>query len=161
MMAELQDIVAYILREYPHPDELSNARVTKMVYLADWLQAITNGRQMSNINWFFDNFGPFVWDVKEAVEGNPFLFDANDTRNMYGNQKTVFSLKDGNYSPHLAPDEKAVLDRIIEITKGLYWKDFIRLVYSTHPIMSSARYSTLDLVAKAREYKQQKSQEQQ
>ena len=31
----LRDIVAYVCKNYPYKDELSNARVTKMVYLAD------------------------------------------------------------------------------------------------------------------------------
>ncbi len=53
--------------------------------------------------------------------------------------------------PH--KEEKASLDYIIEVTKKLYWGDFIKLVYATHPIASSERYSYLNLIEKADEYK--------
>jgi hypothetical protein len=39
-MAELKDIIAYYCKQYPHKAELSKARLTKMVYLADWKSAI-------------------------------------------------------------------------------------------------------------------------
>jgi len=37
----------------------------------------------------------------------------------------------------------------------LEWQDLLRLVYSTYPILSSERYSELDLVALAKEYEQE------
>jgi len=66
-MAAITDILAYILNRYPHAQEMSNARITKMVYLADWKHAIDSHRQISSINWVFNNYGPFVWDVKNAL----------------------------------------------------------------------------------------------
>ena len=35
-MAKLVDVVGYLCEHYPHKAELSKARLTKMVYLADW-----------------------------------------------------------------------------------------------------------------------------
>ena len=69
-MANLKDIIAYILQNYPSnmKHELLNARVTKMVYLADWRNCVRSKGQVSDIKWYFDNFGPFVWDVKKAAE---------------------------------------------------------------------------------------------
>lgn len=153
-MATIQDVVAYLLEHYPHKSELSNARVTKMVYLADWHQAINYGRQITPIEWYFDNYGPFVWDVKRAAESNPFLFKLEDTHNYFGTPKTVLSLQGGTYSPTLMPAERASLDHVIEATKQLTWDAFIKLVYATHPVASSERYTNLDLVTKARDYRQ-------
>ena len=152
-MASIQDAVAYLLQHYPHRDELSNARVTKMVYLSDWHQAIQHGRQVTPINWYFDNYGPFVWDVKKAVEANPSLFSVEETRNYFGTPKILLSLRQSGYAPQVTPDEQASLDHVIEATKRLSWDAFIKLVYSTHPVASSQRYSQLDLVAKAHQYK--------
>ena len=48
-MATLTDIIYYLISNYPHKDELSNARVTKMVYLADWHAAVKLGHQLTYI----------------------------------------------------------------------------------------------------------------
>lgn len=49
-MANLKDIIAYILQNYPSnkKHELSNARVTKMVYLADWRNCLRSKGQVSD-----------------------------------------------------------------------------------------------------------------
>ncbi|WP_018445489.1 Panacea domain-containing protein [Rhizobium gallicum] len=151
-MAELHDVMAYLIQNYPATHELSNARLTKMVYLADWRQAISQGKQITPIQWYFDNFGPFVRDVETTAAFRDDLFSVDLGSNMYGQPKKSFSLRDPSYRPTLSASEKAALDHIIEVTKRLYWNDFIKLVYSTHPIASSERYSYLDLVKKASEY---------
>lgn len=151
-MAALTDILAYILQEYPYKNELSNARVTKMVYLADWKQALEEKRQISPIKWFFNSYGPFVWDIMETAENNAELFDIDETENLYGERKKLLALRDKIFQPQLTKTEKAAIDHIIEVTKPMNWESFIRLVYSTHPIVSSERYTHLDLVEKAWEY---------
>lgn len=153
-MAQLHDVMAYIIRHYPESmaHELSNARLTKMVYLADWHQALNHGRQITSIHWYFDNFGPFVRDIEMTGAMLDSVFSVDLGSNAYGQPKKTFSLRNKNYEPQLTVNERASLDHIIEVTKRLYWAPFIQLVYSTHPIASSERYTFLDLVAKAREY---------
>lgn len=152
-MATIIDAIAYILKEYPHKSELSNARVTKILYLADWYCAINDSPPVTSINWYFDNHGPFVWDVKNAVEGSN-IARVVPTINQYGSRKNVLELLDKDYNPSITDDEKEALDHIIEVTKGLYWSDFITLVYSTHPVSSSEKYTYLNLPEKAKEYAQ-------
>jgi Protein of unknown function (DUF4065) len=157
-MSKLKDALAYILKNYPSnmADELSNARVTKMLYLADWKQAITKKSQITPINWYFDNYGPFVSDVKNEAEADRDLFEVNNTYNFYGTPKLTLSLKNKNYEfSELTDDEVASLNHVINETKILGWNSFIKLVYSTYPIASSNRYSILNLVEKAKEYSAQ------
>lgn len=158
-MTAIKEALAYILKNYPHNmrHELSNARVTKMLYLADWHQAINHGRQVTNINWFFDNYGPYVNDVKNEAEINPEIFSTVSTNNMYGQPKVMLALKEQTYIPKLEKNEIDSLDHVIQETQKMYWDSFIKLVYSTYPITSSDRYSHLDLISKAAEYKQQKN----
>lgn len=151
-MAQLKEIMAYVLSNYPIKSELSNARVTKIIYLADWHQAINYNRQISPIDWYFDNYGPFVWDVYKEAKRQDNLFCLNDTMNMFGQLKTLLSLKNKNYTSALTKQEKESLDHIINVTRSLNWNGFIKLVYSTYPITSSERYSSLDLLQKAKEY---------
>ena len=154
-MAELRDIMVYLLSRYPSKfsHDLSNARLTKMIYLSDWLNCLSGGLPISKIDWYFDNHGPFVWDVKKTAEKHPEVFELESTNNMFGAKKTVFSLKSGKLEPILTAREKVSIDKVIEITNPLVWSDFISLVYGTHPIATSERYSKLNLIEKAKEYK--------
>lgn len=158
MNAKLQDIIAYLLRNYPQDkkDDFSNARVTKMVYLADWHQAINFNRQITDIDWYFDNYGPFVWDVDETVKAHPKLFKREEPLLVYGPRKIMFKLRDRNYAGGLTREQRQSLDHVIKSTSKMKWDDFITLVYSTHPILTSERYTHLDLVAKAKDYEKSK-----
>jgi len=154
-MASIRDICLYILRNYPHKDELSNARLTKMIYLSDWLNSIKHGKQITDIEWFYDNYGPFVWDVFNEISKNDDLFDIETTYNLYGGEKKLVILKKKEI-PEVDESEIEIIDTVIEKTKSMYWNDFIKLVYSTYPILSSEKYTRLNLVDKAKEYKKQK-----
>lgn len=152
-MAELKDILAYLLVNYPHKSELSNARVTKMIYLADWRHAIEHHRQVSEISWYFDNYGPFVKDVAETVQKYPGLFESFYTTNLYGKIKMVLKIRDEHYQSSTLTDiEKASLDHVIDVVKKLNWNDFIKLVYSTYPIIRSERHSYINLLDMAAKY---------
>ena len=153
-MNKLANIIAYITREYPRKHELSNARLTKMIYLADWLSANKRGCQISDIQWYFDNYGPFVHDVLETVQEHPEMFAIRHTSNVFGGEKTLVELKCSKVNIDLTAEERLILDDVINKTECLYWNDFIKLVYSTYPIISSDRYSFLDLIEKAKEYQE-------
>ncbi len=157
-MAELKDVIAYLIKSYPEQirHELSNARLTKMVYLADWHRALNADKQITNIEWYFDNYGPFVHDIEREAAFRRDIFSINLGSNMLGQPKKSIVLKNTSYEPDISDEEKGSLDHIIEATKKLYWDDFIKLVYATHPIASSERYSFLDLIEKAQEYKKLK-----
>ncbi|WP_180215445.1 Panacea domain-containing protein [Neorhizobium sp. AL 9.2.2] len=146
--------MAYLIKHYPDrmSDELSNARLTKMVYLADWRHVLETGKQITNIDWYFDNYGPYVNDISTTAASNSNIFAVENTLNMYGQNKKKFALRRADYVPPISGSERDALDHIIDVTQKLYWNDFIKLVYSTHPIASSERYSHLNLPEKAREY---------
>jgi hypothetical protein len=120
--------------------------------VSDWHQALNYQRQITDIDWYFDNYGPYVPDVIRKAQEFPNIFSCESTNNMYGKSKTLVRLIDPSYLPQLADSEKESADHIIDITKTLNWNDFIQLIYSTYPITSSTRYSTLNLVDKAAEY---------
>lgn len=150
-MASLHDVIAFLARNYPHKDELSNARVTKMIYLADWRAAIRSGRQITSIEWPFNHYGPFTSEVMETAKSSND-FAVLDTENIYGSPKQIIRLRDAGLDVGLEPQEEEALRHVIETTKDLSWAEFIELVYSTYPVVSQSRYSTLDLVALARQY---------
>lgn len=152
-MNKLKELMVYILKNYPHKDDLSNARLTKLIYLSDWHQCINYKKQISPINWYFDNFGPYVSDVQNIALEDSHLFTIEETYNMFGKLKRVVRLLDVNYEPRLDAQEFESVNHIINNTAKLNWDEFIKLVYSTYPIISSDKYSELNLVKKAAKYR--------
>ncbi|PYD71067.1 Panacea domain-containing protein [Novacetimonas hansenii] len=151
-MAELIDILGYICENYPYKDELSNARLTKMVYLSDWKSAIEQGRQISDIKWIFNHHGPYVDDVYQEAHRS-HLFKIIREVNVYGNEKFVFNLSSTKDWISLTEQDIICINHVIKETKPMLWRDFIHLVYSTYPVVVSDKYSRLNLVELARRYK--------
>lgn len=145
--------MAYICKNYPHEDELSNARVTKMVYLADWRSAIKRRQQITDITWQFNHYGPFVYDIRDVAKEDP-AFEIVPTQNMYGSHKELIKVSSDVEYPSLDDEEIDVLDFVLDQTSKINWADFIKLVYSTYPVIAQERYTKLDLVDLAEEYEE-------
>lgn len=147
-MVRLKYIIRYFAENYPHQDDLSKARITKMVYLADWYNCLKNCRQLTDIEWYFDHYGPYVADVYEEVVKDHRLVVVNGV-NQYGSPKQTIKLRHNHldiiFRNRLAPETIEILDEVIEDTKAFYWSEFIDYVYNTYPIKHSKRYSKLNL----------------
>jgi uncharacterized phage-associated protein len=141
---KLEDIVLYICKKYPIPNELSKARLTKLVYLADWESCVRTGKPLTEIKWFFHNFGPYVDDVVDAAKKSKYISVA-ETENFYGDKKEFISAREGSSLLEIKKEEANILDFVIEETKKMYWNDFIKYVYGTKPISQSTRYTFLNL----------------
>jgi len=153
-MAKLGEVMAYLCARYPYKSELSKARLTKMIYLADWRLALTDKRQITDLKWVFNHYGPYLEDVKNEAQTNQ-RFELKRERNLYGKVKEVVTLTEHPSSFELDDEEKAALNHVIEKTKDLTWGPFIKLVYSTYPIATQPRYAHLDLRALAETYQRQ------
>jgi len=151
-MTNLKDVIGYICANYPHKDELSDARITKMIYLADWKSALDRSTQITAINWKFNHYGPYVDDIKNLTSSDSD-FEVHATSNIFGGYKKLISLRN-NFTPEsLQAEDKALLNHVIETTSSLTWDGFIKLVYSTLPVVVSERGSQLNLVETAQKYK--------
>lgn len=154
MKTVISNIIKYLLKEYPHKAELSASRLTKMIYLMDWKSSIDYGRQITDAQWHFDHYGPYVDDfVRMAKEDKDISVE--NTSNYYGGKKRLFKLSErfeGNFD--LTKEQKEIADFVINATKQKSYEGFIQLVYSTYPVISNDRYSDLDLVGSAEKYKE-------
>jgi len=155
-MATLKDVVAYLCNKYPHKHELSKARLTKLVYLADWRSAITRSKQLTDIEWAFNHFGPYVDDVISLARSDPD-FDVRQGVTMYGDEKETIGLRAEVACSSLTDEDRQLLDFVIASTRDKYWDSFIRLVYSTYPVVCRPRFTTLNLVELAKEYKEKEA----
>ncbi|RJL18998.1 Panacea domain-containing protein [Pectobacterium polaris] len=151
-MNKIQNITAYLCVNYPIQSELSKARLTKMVYLADWFSSLVNDKQLTDIEWVFNHYGPYVDDVIDSISRSRKNFIIKHERNIYGSEKNTISFIGDIEDIGLTRNERQILDVVINKTKGLYFNDFIEYIYSTYPIRNRTRYSVLDLPRLAREY---------
>lgn len=150
-MATLKDVVGYICQAYPYKEELSKARLTKLVYLSDWKMSITHGCQISPTKWYFHHFGPYVYDIEQLARSD-VDFEIKQTSNAFGSLKEVIKINKPVQAA-LTPAERSAIDFAIEKTRSLGWDEFIKLIYSTYPIVTESRYDFLDLPALAQEYR--------
>ncbi|HHQ4675900.1 SocA family protein [Aeromonas veronii] len=149
----IMNVIKYILQAYPYKDELSASRLTKMLYLTDWKAALELDMQLTNTVWHFHHYGPYVDDfVKMAKQDSDIKVTCTTT--VFGGNKQLFKLSGESTQPiTLEPQLKEIVDFVINATKDKNYEEFIKLVYSTYPVLSSNKYTDLDLVQKAREYK--------
>lgn len=151
---KIADMVAYICAKYPRKSELSNARLTKLVYLADWRSVQDNGTQISEIGWFFDQFGPWVPDVIDAARADS-RFEVILGANAYGSpRRTVQLQRDAVDSVDALVDGRTreILDLVMAETSGMYFNRFIDYVYQTLPVRETPKGSPLPLASIARDH---------
>lgn len=151
-MNRLQNIVAYLCFNYPYKHELSKARLTKLVYLADWFSSLLDDEQMTEIRWVFNHYGPYVDEVVDSVKSSRG-FSIVAQENQYGSTKYLVEYFGDHRNINLSERDEEILDAVIEKTRSMYFNAFIDYVYSTYPVTSSDRYAVLDLVSLAREFK--------
>ena len=144
-MSKVASIIKYICKTYPHSHELSKARLTKMIYLADWESARKRGCQITDISWYFNNYGPYVDDVVDEAVRDPEI-NVITTTTVYGTPKIQVQYNGNIAGLDIGGEERAIIDEVIEETKTMYWNSFIKHVYDTYPIRENPRYSYLDLV---------------
>lgn len=154
-METLKDILAYFCLNYPYPNELSKARLVKMLYLADWKNSIEHQKQLTNTDWIFNQYGPYVNDIIETIKYDT-RFEIIDKTNSYGSPKQLIKVINNYNILNLNEENKKILDFVINATSVLSYSDFIDLVYSTYPIKVSSKMSELNLVQLANDYKKSK-----
>lgn len=154
-METLKDILAYFCLNYPYPNELSKARLVKMLYLADWKNSIEHQKQLTNTDWIFNQYGPYVNDIIETIKYDT-RFEIIDKTNSYGSPKQLIKVINNYNILNLNQENKKILDFVINATSVLSYSDFIDLVYSTYPIKVSSKMSELNLVQLANDYKKSK-----
>lgn len=157
-MTSIKDVIFYLIKHYPSDkkDDLSPERLTKMAYLADWHQSIKFQKQITSIQWDFGDYGPLAKnvDIANEIEKESHLFDVKKSSPL-GNTVVVYSIKkDSDYDTVISDNEKISLNHVIKHTKDLSFGDFIRLIYSTYPFLTSDKYSSLNLIEKSYQYKE-------
>ncbi|WP_449036201.1 Panacea domain-containing protein [Peptostreptococcus stomatis] len=147
MKTKLRNVLLYIVKNYPYGDDLTKTRITKLIYLIDWEYTKKYGKQMTEISWYFDHYGPYVSDVLDEADEDKKV-SIQSTVSNFGTIKYIVRPKCGKELIHyegLDVSEIEVINEVFENTKMLSWNQFINYVYDTLPIKKSRKYSHLDL----------------
>ncbi len=147
----INEIIKYICKNYPDSTDLSKARLTKTIYLVDWYYAVKYKIQMTDIEWKFNHYGPYVGDIIEIAKQDPQLEIINTT-NMFNYPMEIIKIKDNEKIKYELLDKEkiSVIEKVIEDIKTLSWNKFIKFVYETPPVKNQNRYSILDIVSWAK-----------
>ena len=143
--------IKYICSSYPKKDDLSKARLNKILYLADWKSAVDSGKTISDVNWIYNHYGPYVKEIKDALSQNSD-FDIKATHNYYGQNKEIITLKNNSQIEDIEENNKKIIDEIINKTSDMRFNEFIDLVYSTYPVLTQPQGSHLKLKNLAKTY---------
>ena len=147
MKIKLRNVLLYIVKNYPYGDDLTKTRITKLVYLIDWEYTKKYGKQMTEISWYFDHYGPYVSDVLDEADEDKTV-SIQSTLSNFGTTKYIVRPKYDKESIHyegLDVSEIEVINEVFDDTKMLSWNQFINYVYDTPPIKNSRKYRSLDL----------------
>ena len=147
MKTKLRNVLLYIVKNYPYGADLTKTRITKLVYLIDWEYTKKYGKQMTEISWYFDHYGPYVSDVLDEADEDKTV-SIKSTFSNFGTIKYIVRPKYDKELIHyegLDVSEIEVINEVFENTKMLSWNQFINYVYDTPPIKESRKYSHLYL----------------
>ena len=133
--------------------ELSNARLTKLVYLSDWLSLLKNGKQITHIDWLFNRYGPYVNDIFDLVNEDKDTFEVKEEKNFYGAKKIAISLR--KRKEYKKTEEISIANMVLKATEDKNFEKFIDFVYETPPVKNTERYSFLELSDFAKTHKEE------
>jgi hypothetical protein len=130
-MSKIKDVINFLIKELK---VASSDSLIRAVYLADWKHCIEYQKQITNIDWFFDDCGPSSTELKTVLKER---IESDDELS-------------------LTEEEYITLNHVVTTLAKTPQSQLIRLVYSTFPIISSDRYTSLNLVELAKEYTKEK-----
>lgn len=142
-MAQLRDVVAYLCKRYPHKQELSKARLSKMIYLGEFRSATTKGRRLTDQTWTFSHLGPYLGEMDEF----PFpdeSFRVTKGTSIYGDPMEVVTVLEDVEFPSLTEEDRRILDLVVKESAAKEWEDLCSLVCSTIPAIVQATDTRLD-----------------
>jgi hypothetical protein len=148
---KIKHIIAYIIDRYTDKKLLSKSRLAKTIYLIDWRSAIQSDKQMTNIEWIYNNHGPY-FDVAKMLEGDD-RFNVIPIEGATTEPRELVQMKAQLKYDKLKQEDLKVIDWVISYTEKMTTEKFINLIYSTYPIMIQERFSKLELPELAKEYK--------
>lgn len=133
---KIYDIISIILQFHKSIGIIHTKKLVSLIYLCDWKSSIDHGKTITNIPWKYlnDNYTEHIaaaFDIGK-IEMGQYNFDEN-----FGT---------------LTAEEIEVVNYISQLSIELKSVDFMKLVFSTFPMLTQDRYKDLNLPELASDY---------
>ena len=155
---KLLDLIEKIVEMNEPASKVSSIKVLFLIYLCDWKSSMDLGHQITNVKWRFidENFyGGMVEKVEKVLD--------ETIKNKYQESWTTKFIKslyifntdvESHKIDSLSREELKVVSFVNKLSKDLPVNDFIKIVYSTFPMITAEKNTSLDLVGLAKSYKE-------
>lgn len=152
-MSKLNSLMACLASRNPPSFELTVERMTQTVYLVDWKSALEFGEQVTSITWFYGPAGPMSQEILRiaGMANSPLI--VRTPLNSPGRSRASIALRDRSFVPKLPDRDLDVVGFVLNTVLSYDRHAIAKLVLSTFPFVSNSRYTKLDLVKSAKEYK--------
>ncbi len=125
---------------------LSKARLAKMVYLADWYACLETGEQLTDLEWYYDHYGPYLSKIFDIAKSDARF------ETFRAGRADIIRLKDNSGVIKLDQTQTSIVDRVRGASSAKQFREFLKLIYGTYPIRTVDQYSRLNLPVLAKEF---------
>jgi hypothetical protein len=139
-MDKIKSAIIHLFQHHARPESLSNARLVRMVYLADLNIRQKQGSSISDVQWSKVPFGQVESQFVELVKDDPdFLLVP--FKNSFGTHKQLIRVKKNPVvKAGLEPIEKQALEEVISQTSNLNWDELLDYTENSSMPISPPRH---------------------
>lgn len=140
-MNKIKPALIHLFQNHARPESLSNARLVRMVYLADLNSCKKNGTPISDVLWNKVPFSQVESQLIELVKDDP-NFLLVPFKNSFGMDKQLIRIKQSlEPQEDLKSSEKQALNEVLYKTSELSWDELLVFTENSSLPVSRARRS--------------------
>ena len=127
---KLQEAV-WLLADYCPPEELGNVKLHKMLYFADMLHFLQEGRPITGVEYLKQKFGPtarYLTSALQELQAQDLM--RVDETNFYGFYKKSYVTLRPYQAQRLSPHEQDTLREVADYVRGKSAKEISELSHN-------------------------------
>jgi hypothetical protein len=140
MDIQLKDFMQAILMRYN--GWLYHGALASVIYLVDITSVKRYGRQVTDIQWYRNNYGPFAWNILDCAKEHSPIFEIHIEP---GNQQRITVNKAEDIK--IPREIEALIDEVVHAVPNpqMSPQEFKEYVYETAPMLLSRSNGPLDI----------------
>lgn len=135
-MGNIEAIITYIVSNFPRP--ISRFELVKVVYCFEYYYHLTTKSNFTGVEFIRDNYGPFTWEIPEAVERLEGIVACEAYTTYFGStgyRHNILSWERAVTLTSSLPDAaKIIADCTIELLKNKNLSEIKQVAYNTPPM---------------------------
>lgn len=136
-MTKIQSVGLYILTEYGK--EVGTIELNKLFYLVDVASYRLFGKTISGTRYIRAEMGPYSRAISQdlcLLEGTQIKREAKPSKGFSPFLKVAWSvMQETKIEPDLMPEEKELINQVLDKVRGFTPRDLEKLSYKTEPML--------------------------